>query len=150
MVIPSFSCERLMDVSNVYGQALPLLSNRTKLPLFLTPGEKETVRWRVVGRDYTESYDELSPDNTSWQNLTVFPFAVGRHQHEYTEVQTAAGSTRRIFNETTESRDDVRYSKGRVFLNLGPTGSSCLVLGLWVGLCYGGTALALAGRQKGK
>jgi ABC-type multidrug transport system ATPase subunit len=150
MVIPSFSCERLMDVSNVYGQALPLLSNRTKLPLFLTPGEKETVRWRIVGRDYTESYDELSPDNTSWQNLTVFPFAVGRHQHEYTEVHTAGGSTRRIFNETTESRDDVRYSKGRVFLNLGPTGSSCLVLGLWVGLCYGGTALALAGRQKGK
>ena len=30
MVIPSFSCERLMDVSNVYGQALTLLSNRTK------------------------------------------------------------------------------------------------------------------------
>ena len=48
MVIPSFSCERLMDVSNVYGQALPLLSNRTKLPLFLTPGEKETIHWSVV------------------------------------------------------------------------------------------------------
>ena len=48
MVIPSFSCERLMDVSNVYGQALPLLSNRTKLPLFLTPGEKDTIRWSVV------------------------------------------------------------------------------------------------------
>ena len=116
MVIPSFSCERLMDVSNVYGQALPLLSNRTKLPLFLTPGEKETIQWSVLGREYTESYDELSPANTSWQNLAVFPFAAGRHRHEYTEVQTSAGSRKRIYNETTESRDDVRYTKGRVFL----------------------------------
>ncbi len=57
MVIPSFSCERLMDVSNVYGQALPLLSNRTKLPLFLTPGQKETIKWSLLGKEYTESYD---------------------------------------------------------------------------------------------
>jgi ABC transport system ATP-binding/permease protein len=150
MVIPSFSCERLMDVSNVYGQALPLLSNRTKLPLFLTPGEKETIRWSVSGREYTESYDELSPANTSWQNLAVFPFAVGRHLHEYTEVQTSAGSRKRIYNETTESRDDVRYSKGRVFLNLAPVASSCLVLGTWIAICYGATLGALAVRQKGK
>ena len=150
MVIPSFSCERLMDVSNVYGQALPLLSNRTKLPLFLTPGEKDTLQWSVLGRDYSESYDELSPANTSWQNLAVFPFAAGRHRHAYTEVQTSAGSRKRIYNETTESRDDVRYSKGRVFLNLAPVVSSCLVLGTWIAICYGGTLTALAIRQKGK
>ncbi|HEY5704959.1 MAG TPA: ATP-binding cassette domain-containing protein [Terrimicrobiaceae bacterium] len=150
MLIPSFSCERLMDVSNVYGQALPLLSNRTKLPLFLTPGEKETIRWTVMGRDYSESYDELSPANTSWQNLTVFPFAAGRHRHEYTEVQTSAGSRKRIYNETTETRDDVRYAKGRVFLNLVPVASSCLVLGAWIAVCYGATVMALAIRQKGK
>jgi hypothetical protein len=150
MVIPSFSCERLMDVSNVYGQALPLLSNRTKLPLFLTPGEKETIHWSVSGREYTESYDELSPANTSWQNLAVFPFAAGRHLHEYTEVQTSAGSRKRIYNETTESRDDVRYTKGRVFLNLVPVASSCVVLGIWIAICYGATLTALAIRQKGK
>ncbi len=150
MVIPSFSCERLMDVSNVYGQALPLLSNRTKLPLFLTPGEKDTLQWSVLGREYSESYDELSPANTSWQNLAVFPFAAGRHRHAYTEVQTSAGSRKRIYNETTESRDDVRYSKGRVFLNLAPVVSSCLVLGTWIAICYGGTLTALAIRQKGK
>ena len=150
MVIPSFSCERLMDVSNVYGQAQPLLSNRTKMPLFLTPGEKEAIHWSLLGREYTESYDELSPANTSWQNLAVFPFAVGRHRHEYTEVQTSAGSRKRIYKETTESRDDVRYSKGRVFLNLMPVVASCLVLGIWVAICYGGTLAALAARQKGK
>jgi ABC transport system ATP-binding/permease protein len=150
MVIPSFSCERLMDVSNVYGQAQPLLSNRTKIPLFLTPGEKEAIHWSLLGREYTESYDELSPANTSWQNLAVFPFAVGRHRHEYAEVQTSAGSRKRIYKETTESRDDVRYSKGRVFLNLRPVVASCLVLGLWVTICYGGTLAALAVRQKGK
>jgi hypothetical protein len=51
MVIPSFSCERLMDVSNVYGQALPLLSNRTRLPPFLTPGEKDTIQWSASGKE---------------------------------------------------------------------------------------------------
>jgi hypothetical protein len=104
----------------------------------------------VSGREYTESYDELSPANTSWQNLAVFPFAAGRHRHEYTEVQTSAGSRKRIYNETTESRDDVRYTKGRVFLNLVPVASSCVVLGTWIAICYGATLTALAIRQKGK
>jgi hypothetical protein len=48
MVIPSFSCERLL---NVYGQALPLLSNRTRLPPFLTPGEKDTIQWSASGKE---------------------------------------------------------------------------------------------------
>jgi hypothetical protein len=149
-VIPSFSCQRLMDVSNVYGQALPLLSNRTRIPLFLTPGEKETVQWTLLGRDYTESYDQLSPFNTSWQNLVVFPHAVGRHRNSYAEVQTSAGSRKRIYNETTESRDDVKYSKGRIFLNPAPVVASLVVLGVWMALCYGSTLAALALRQKGK
>jgi ABC-type multidrug transport system ATPase subunit len=149
-VIPSFSCQRLMDVSNVYGQAVPLLSNRTKIPLFLTPGEKEAVQWSVAGREFTEYYDKLSPGNTSWQNLAVFPFAAGQHRHAFSTVRTAAGSTRKLFNETTETRDDVRYSKGRVFLNLAPARTSAAVLGGWIALCYGGAILSLSLRQKGK
>jgi ABC-type multidrug transport system ATPase subunit len=149
-VIPSFSCQRLMDVSNVYGHAVPLLSNRTKIPLFLTPGEKEEVRWEVWGRVFSEYYDELSPGNTSWQNLAVFPFAVGEHRHAFSTVQTAAGSTRKIFSETTSSRSDVRYSQGRIFLHLGPAWTSAGVLAAWVALCYGGTLTALILRQKGK
>jgi len=149
-VIPSFSCQRLMDVSNVYGQALPLLSNRTRIPLFLTPGEKETVQWILLGKEYSESYDRLSPFNTSWQNLVVFPHAVGRHRNAYAEVQTSAGSRKRIYNETTESRDDVKYSKGRIFLNPAPVSASLVVLGAWLAVCYGSTIAALALRQKGK
>jgi len=149
-VIPSFSCQRLMDVSNVYGQAVPMLSNRTKIPLFLTPGEKEAVTWSVGGREFTEYYDELSPGNTSWQNLAVFPFAVGRHRHDFATVTTAAGSNRKIYNETTEARGDVRYSKGRIFLHLGPALASVGILSTWIALCYGGTLVALAFRQKGK
>lgn len=149
-VIPSFSCERLMDVSNVYGQAVPMLSNRTKIPLFLTPGEKEAVQWNAAGREFTEYYDELSPGNTSWQNLAVFPFAVGQHRHDFATVTTSAGSARKIYNETTESRGDVRYSKGRIFLNLGPAWASFGVLAAWIALCYGGTVIALSLRQKGK
>ena len=149
-VIPSFSCQRLMDVSNVYGHAVPLLSNRTKIPLFLTPGEKEEVRWEVLGRSFSEYYDELSPGNTSWQNLAVFPFAVGEHRHAFSTIETSAGSTRKIFGETTTARSDVRYSQGRIFLNLGPAKTSAGVLAAWVTLCYGGTLAALALRQKGK
>ncbi len=149
-LIPSFSCERLMDVSNVYGQALPLLSNRTKIPLFLTPGEKEVIRWTVGGRTFSESYDKLSPFNTSWQNLAVFPRAVGRHRHASSEVLTAAGSAKKFYAETTESRADVRYSKGRVFLDLHPVFVSLGVLFVWMGACYAATFLALSLRQKGK
>lgn len=149
-IIPSFSCQRLMDVSIIYGQAVPLLSNRTKLPLFLTPGEKETVSWKLSGKDCSESYDELSPANTSWQNLVVFPHAVGRHLHEYSLVLTSEGSGKKLFNETTESRDDVRYSKGRVYLNSAPVLASASVTGFWLLLCYGATSAALVLRQKGK
>jgi ABC-type multidrug transport system ATPase subunit len=149
-IIPSFSCQRLMDVSIVFGQAVPLLSNRTKIPLFLTPGEKESVRWTLGGTEYSESYDELSPANTSWQNLAVFPHAVGRHRHEFSEVRTDEGSIRQIFNETSESRDDVRYSKGRVFLNPRPVIASCAVAAFWLALCYSATSVALTLRQKGK
>jgi len=149
-IVPSFSCQRLMDVSIVHGQALPLFSNRTKVPLFLTPGEKETIRWKIGDREYSEVYDKLAPANTSWQNLTVFAHAVGRHRHVFSEVLTAAGSKKRIYNETAESRDDIRYSKGRVFLDFSPVVASCAVTLFWLALCYGGTSLALALRQKGK
>ncbi|MEI8312974.1 MAG: ABC transporter permease [Verrucomicrobiota bacterium] len=149
-IIPSFSCQRLMDVSIIYGQAVPLLSNRTKIPLFLTPGEKEIVRWSLSGSEYSESYDELSPANTSWQNLVVFSHAIGRHRHEFTEVLTGEGSKKRIYNETAEARDDVRYSKGCVFLNPAPVAASCAVAGFWLVFCYGITSAALVARQKGK
>ena len=149
-IIPSFSCQRLMDVSIIYGQAMPLLSNRTKIPLFLTPGEKETIKWSILGKEYTQAYDELSPSNTSWQNLAVFCRAAGQHRHEFSEVLTSEGSSKRIYNETTESRDDVRYTKGRVFLNPSPIIASCAVAGFWLLFCYGVTSAALVARQKGK
>ena len=48
------------------------------------------------------------------------------------------------------SEDGQFHVKGRVFLNLAPVVSSCLVLGTWIAICYGGTLTALAIRQKGK
>ena len=108
------------------------------------------MRWAILGKDYSESYDELSPSNTSWQNLAVFCRAAGQHRHEFSEVLTSEGSTKRIYNETTESRDDVRYSKGRVYLNPAPIFASCAVAGFWLVFCYGVTSAALVARQKGK
>ena len=80
----------------------------------------------------------------------VFPHAVGRHRNSYAEGQTRAGSRKRISNETTESRDEVKYSKGRIFLNPAPVAASSVVGRAKMALCYGSTLVALALRLKGK
>ncbi|MDD5200696.1 MAG: ATP-binding cassette domain-containing protein [Terrimicrobiaceae bacterium] len=147
---PSYSCQRLVDVSNLFGRAMPLLSNRTKIPLFLTPGEKEGITWVVAGRQYSEKYDKLSPVNTSWQNLTIIPAIVGEHRHEFTAFDTASGSVRNLIAETVSVRNDVLYRKGTIYQGLAPAGRSLLCLAIWIAAGYAVTIGALIAWQKGK
>jgi len=140
---PSFSAQRILDVSNVYGQTVPLLSNRTKLPVFLTPGEKERIEWTLAGRPYSQSYDRVSPVNRSWQNLLVYPAARGQHVEITDEITTKQNSRRRIPLDTTEVRNDVRYAKGTVYEDLRPAGQAAGVLAAWIGLSYALTLWAL-------
>jgi hypothetical protein len=147
---PSYSCQRLIDVSNLYGLGVPLLSNQTKVPLFLTAGVKERVDWTVSGRKYTETYDKLSPVNTSWQNLIVMPAGVGEHRHEYTLFETSTGSTRKIYQDTVSVRNDVLYRKGTLFASTHPAARSLLSLAIWTTLCYAITLGGLLAWQKGK
>jgi ABC-type multidrug transport system ATPase subunit len=133
---PSFSAQRILDVSNVYGLPVPLLSNRTKLPVFLTLGEKERVEWTLGGRNYVQAYDQASPVNRSWQNLLVIPFATGQHVAEYSEVITRENSRRRILHDSTEVRNDVFYRKGTVYENLRPAARAGAVLSTWIILSY--------------
>lgn len=140
---PSFSAQRILDVSNVYGLTVPFLSNRTKLPVFLTPGEKERIEWKLGGRKYAQSYDRISPVNRSWQNLLVFPAATGQHVAAFSEITTKENSRRKIFHDTTDVRNDVRYPKGTVYEDLRPAVQAAGVLMLWIALGYGLTLWAL-------
>ena len=147
-LIPSFSAQRVMDVSNLYGQATPFLTNRTKTPLFLTSdGRKETLSWQENGRNRTQDYDKLSLFNTSWQNLVVSPDHVGEHKH----AGTRAGDGLKVeYRDTVETRNDVRYTKGQIFRFLAPAQIALFTLALWTLACYGVTLLGLRGKQTGK
>jgi hypothetical protein len=147
-VMPSFAAQRIMDVGSVYGLMTPFLTNRTKTPLFLTSrGDKENVEWEKDGQSFTQSYDKLSPVNTSWQNMAVIPERLGQHK----QVGDRSENGFRIeYRDTVESRRDVRYSKGTVFRSLADYYSSVLILSLWVGLCYLGAFFGLLRKQTGK
>jgi ABC-type multidrug transport system ATPase subunit len=142
-ITPSFSAQRIIDVSNLYGLAVPFFSNRTKIPVFLTPGEKEHVEWESGGKKYSQSYDRISPVNRSWQNLLVYPEATGQHANTYDELLTKQNSKRKIFHDTTSVRNDVKYRKGTIYENLWPAVFSVSIILFWIGLCYTSTIIAL-------
>lgn len=145
-IVPSFCAQRMMDVAGIYGQTTPRISNRTKYPVFLTPtGEQESVTWTEAGKEYTEKYDKVSDWNVSWQNLVVFPNRVGQHHHLFAMRRGV-----KVYDQSTEQRNDVRYEMGTLFRFADPAISSFLVLGGWIVACYGITIFGLIGKQKGK
>jgi ABC-type multidrug transport system ATPase subunit len=147
-VMPSFAAQRIMDVASVYGLMTPFLTNRTKTPLFLTSrGDKETVEWQENGKSYSQSYDKLSPVNTSWQNLAAVPERLGQHKQA---GERAAGGLRIEYRDTVESRRDVRFSKGTIYRSLAEYYSSIGLLAMWVALCYGIIYFGLLRKQTGK
>ena len=147
-VMPGFAAQRIMDVASLYGLMTPFLTNRTKTPLFLTSrGDQETVEWENNGQSFSQSYDKLSPVNTSWQNLAIIPERLGQHKQvgEHSE-----NGSRTELRDTTESRRDVQYSKGTVFRSLAAFYSSLLLLTIWVGACYLVIVFGLLRKQTGK
>ncbi|MCW1922512.1 ATP-binding cassette domain-containing protein [Luteolibacter arcticus] len=145
--VPSFACQRLIDVSHVYGRAMPFLSNRTKTPVFLTTdGSKETIEWERAGKPLSQDYDRISPFNRSWQNLLVVPDDRGRHKQESVRV---TGTFTTIPRDSVKSRQDVRYLKGTVFRNLQPAWAALGCLGAWVAVCATVTLSGLVIKQTG-
>lgn len=150
-LVPSFSAQRIMDVSNIYGQATPFLTNRTKIPLFLTSdGSKEKIEWEEAGRKRSQEYDKVSLFNTSWQNLIVYSERVGQHKQDATRSENSGGDARIEYRDTTSSRYDVRYNKGTVFRFLLPAQLSLLTLAIWAAVCYLVILLGLQSKQTGK
>ncbi len=149
--VPSFCVQRLMDVSNIYGQALPLMSNRTERPLFLNPrGEKKSVLWTEDGLEMSRDHEKVAFFNPSWQNLVTIHGLVGQTEEAREEDGAADGAGRTFSShprDTTKSRRDVLYDKGVVFRSWRPAQESLAALGAWVLACHGVTLAGLLRRQ---
>ena len=146
--MPSFAAQRIMDTAALYGLVTPFLSNRTKIPLFLTSrGDKETIEWTSDGRSYSQSYDKLSPVNTSWQNMAVIPDRVGQHKQVGDRIENGF---RIEYRDTVENRHDVRFSKGTSFRSFYAVQVAILVLVLWNVGCYLTILSGLVRKQTGR
>ena len=147
-LMPSFAAQRIMDTAALYGLITPFLSNRTKTPLFLTSrGEKETIEWKEADRSFSQSYDKLSPVNTSWQNIAVIPGQLGQHKQA---GDRSADGFHIEYRDTTESRHDVGFSKGTPFWSLQSVEIFTGILIFWNVACYGVILLSLVRKQTGK
>ncbi|NJM36987.1 MAG: ABC transporter permease [Akkermansiaceae bacterium] len=131
---PSFSGQRLIDVSHLYGRRAPKLTNQTKTPTFLTSdGEKETVEWQRDGNTISQDFESPSEVNISWQNLAVRHEAIGHHEHATDDGYEGSSPTKR---ETVESREDVKYQQGTVYQYLYPAGVAASTLGIWLAIGF--------------
>jgi len=147
MAFPSHACQRILDVSNLYGRATPFVTNQTKNPVFLNgSAEKETIEWLDGTTHRTQDFERESEVNTSWQNLVVHYDRVGRHKvvEEFLS-NDASGTPFFRKRDTVESRNDVRYRKGVVYQFLFPAAVAGWVLCGWVAFCY---VSALAGVRR--
>ena len=147
-LMPSFTAQRIMDVGSIYGLAVPLLSNRTKTPVFLTSrGEKERVEWTDNGRSYSEVFDKLALTNTSFQNVLVIPDRLGQHKRVGDRSEDGMHIE---YRDSVETRRDVRFSKGTIFRSLQPFQTSLLILGVWAAVSYVVIYFGLRSKQTSK
>lgn len=147
-VMPSFAAQRIMDVGSLYGLAVPLLSNRTKTPVFLTSrGEKERVEWTDQGRSFSEVFEKLSLVNTSFQNVLVIPERLGQHKRVGDRSEDGMHIE---YRDSVESRNDVRYTKGTVFRSLQAVRLSLLILSAWAAFSYAVIYFGLRSKQTRK
>jgi ABC-type multidrug transport system ATPase subunit len=148
---PSNACQRVIDVSNLYGRATPYVTNLTKHPVFLTgAAEPEEISWLAQGVKISETFDRESYVNTSWQNLAVYADRLGQHKKVWEVAGTDSnGSEIKRKRDTIESRGDVRYSKGTPYLFTFPAVTAMWILIAWICLCYGFALLGIHRKTHG-
>lgn len=146
-IMPSFSAQRIADVSAIFAMDTPAITNRTKTPVFLSSlGEKETVTWDDNGDSRSQDYDKVSAANTAWQNLVVNADQVGAHKWE----KVAGGQGEPVYPDSVQRRRDVQLRKGMPYLDLSPFRESTVILGSWILLCYGTLLLGLKSKETGR
>ncbi len=139
--LPSYNLQRLMDTANIYEREKPLMTNKTKIPAFLssTPYSKNVVRWpegETSQKLDRESFDKLSDVNQSWQNLTVIYDRVGMWHYDKKR-------------DSIEDRRDVWLQQGNSYKDTNFAGSSWIILGGWFLGCYILVLRGLVSKQTG-
>ena len=129
--IPSAAAQRITEVAALHGQAVPAITNRTRIPSFIESSNKETVTWiDEKGEEQEEDkYERASASNVAFQNLVVNPAKAGKRMiEEDDEGQLPA---------LVKSRDDVLpFRQGTVYDDLSPVWRSLGILLAWVVGCY--------------
>ena len=131
-LVPSSAAQRIAESAAVYGQRVPLVSNRSRIPVFMEG--YETVTWQERGEsgsleEKSEEYQRVSPVNTALQNLIVRSALVGKREKDEDED----GRER----DNVEKRIDIApYIQAMSVTDLSPARRSALVLLGWVALCY--------------
>lgn len=133
-LVPSACAQRLVDLSNLSGKRVPLMTDDTEVPMFfwtnqqlkpyLTPGRKIKDS---EGREFAGGvYREIDEYNTAWQNSLIDPGRLGDHK---------PGDKN---NDYVRRRDDIAGGKeaGDVFDARLLVGPSILGLAAWIGFCY--------------
>ena len=148
-IVPSFNAQRMMDVSVLYGQRMPRITNDTKIPAFLgsLDDEHETVKWSSLGENRSETYDKVSDRNKSWQNLAVICEIVGQRSKEPSQ---GSGKTSDV--DSVERRTDISapFVKGVMFQNAIPAAVAMEILAAWIAASYLVTFLGLNLKQTGR
>ena len=128
--IPSAAAQRITEAAALQGQAVPSLTNRTRIPGFIELSSKETVTWMEDGKEQQEdAYERASASNIAFQNLVVNASRAGQRAIE----DDKDGNTPTI----VKSRADVLpYRQGTIYTDLRPVGRSLVVLLAWVVACY--------------
>lgn len=126
--IPSAGAQRLLDAGNVADKRLPLMTEKTEVPLFFwTKFEKKDGDWDIrpgtnanklvpqdaKGRGFPDknfTYRELDEYSTAWQNLATVFASVGyernqSHSEQYNESESGAAAASDVPNEPVESED---------------------------------------------
>jgi hypothetical protein len=131
--VPSACAQRLVDLSNLAGKRIPLMTNDTEVPMFFwtdeylkpypTPGRKALGGG---GRELGGVYREIDEYNTAWQNSLVEPGRIGTHQ---------PGKSKEDY---VRRRADIAGGKeaGDEFDPQRFAGPGILGLVLWIGVCY--------------
>jgi hypothetical protein len=130
--VPSSAAERISEVATIFGQNVPPMSNRTRIPAFLTTS-REVVEWKDKDADgkiteQSEEYPAASPANTAFQNLLVNPALLGQRK-----IKEKADNS---FIDSVKERRDVKAEMGYAAVSLTPAWSALLVLFGWVIASY--------------
>lgn len=134
--MPSASAQRIFETSSIYGQSIPYISNRTKIPVFFNAKEQE-ITWTEEGEERTESYPKASPINTALQNLIVIPDFLGKRVVEKENVGTEEDPVNKPRDNVKSTRKDIApYMQGMILTETRQAGIAAASLGAWLLVSY--------------